>query len=192
MPTNYKKLFAIRNKNKAKIKSLVPNIEDRSGIYILTREEGGFKYGYVGQATISVWERLAEHLSGYQHIDLSIKNHGWFSKENPSGYKISFFYAPKEKLNDLEQEYIKRCANAGYQLRNKTAGSQGKGKKGLENGRPSRGYFDGKEAGYLMARREVAHWFSMHLNVSMKKPTKNAEKALKKFQEFIDLDADNE
>ena len=61
-----------------------------------------------------------------------------------------------------------------------------------KNGRPARGYFDGKEAGYLMARREVAHWFSLHLNVSMKKPTKNAEKAYNKFMEFIDLEADNE
>ena len=62
----------------------------------------------------------------------------------------------------------------------------------MENGRPARGYIDGKEAGYLMARREVARWFSLHLNVSMKKQTKNAEKAYKKFMEFIDLEADNE
>jgi hypothetical protein len=46
--------------------------------------------------------------------------------------------------------------------------------------------------GYLNARREVAHWFSLHLAVSMKKPTKNAEKAYNKFMEFIDLEADNE
>ena len=43
-----------------------------------------------------------------------------------------------------------------------------------------------------MARREVAHWFSLHLDVSMKKQTKNAEKAYRKFMEFIDLEADNE
>jgi hypothetical protein len=46
--------------------------------------------------------------------------------------------------------------------------------------------------GYLNARREVAHWFSLHLAVSMKKPTKNAEKALAKFQEFIDLEAEDD
>jgi hypothetical protein len=97
---------------------------------------------------------------------------------------------PAEECNEKEQYYIKKAADAGYQLKNSTTGSQGKGKKGLENGRPARGYFDGKEAGYLMARREVAHWFSLHLNVSMKKPTKNAEKALAKFQEFIDLEAE--
>jgi hypothetical protein len=129
-------------------------------------------------------------LTGYQHIDLSIKKHGFWSEENQTGYKVHFFEFPESQLNDMEQKYIKQYANAGYQLKNSTTGSQGKGKKGLENGRPARGYFDGKEAGYLMARREVAHWFSLHLAVSMKKPTKNAEKAYKKFLEFIDLEAE--
>ena len=115
MPTNYKQIFALKNKNKQKIKQLVPDIKDKSGIYILTREENGFRYGYIGQATVSIWTRLAEHLAGYQHIDLSIKNHGWYSEENPTGYKINYFYAPKEQLNDLEQLYIKKYANAGYQ-----------------------------------------------------------------------------
>ena len=39
-------------------------------------------------------------------------------------------------------------------------------------------------------REKLADLFSKHLNVSMKKPTKNAEKALEKFQEFIDLGAE--
>lgn len=185
MPTNYKKLFAIRNKNKAKIKSIAPNIEDRSGIYILTREEAGFKYGYVGQATVSVWERLAEHLSGYQHIDLSIKNHGWFSEENPSGYKISFFYAPKEKLNELEQEYIKRCANAGYQLRNKTAGSQSKGKFGISDNRPSKGYRDGIAHGEKKTIELVKTFFDKYLDYSIKQPPNKIKE--RKLEEFNDL-----
>jgi hypothetical protein len=42
----------------------------------------------------------------------------------------------------------------------------------------------------MKTRRFVADLFSKHLNVSMKKPTKNAEKALVKFQEFIDLEAE--
>ena len=82
------------------------------------------------------------------------------------------------------------CGNGGNEKDNLliTFYEGGFGKKWLENGRPARGYFDGKEAGYMMARKEVAHWFSLHLNVSMKKPTKNAEKALAKFQEFINLE----
>ena len=42
-----------------------------------------------------------------------------------------------------------------------------------------------------MARREVAHWFSLHLSVSMKKQTNNAEKALEKFEKFINLEEEN-
>ena len=94
-------------------------------------------------------------------------------------------------LDEKEQEYILKYANAGYQLRNKTSGSQSEGKKGIESNKQSKGYYDGKEAGYLMARKEIAHWFSLHLNVSMKKPTKNAEKALQKFKEFCDWEAKN-
>ena len=79
----------------------------------------------------------------------------------------------------------------GKQTYNVTYGRQTDGKKNIKEGKTPRGYFDGKEAGYLIARREVARWFSLHLNVSMKKPTKNAEKAYNKFMEFIDLEADN-
>ena len=38
MPTNYKQIFALKNKNKQKIKQLVPDIKDEPGIYILTRK----------------------------------------------------------------------------------------------------------------------------------------------------------
>ena len=47
--------------------------EEDSGIYVFTRQENGFKYAYVGQAK-HILTRLAQHLNGYQHIDLSIKN----------------------------------------------------------------------------------------------------------------------
>lgn len=101
---------------------------------------------------------------------------------------IRYIECPLEDLDEKETELIKQWADAGFQLLNKTGGSQSDGKVVFDNKRPARGYFDGKEAGYLMARREVAHWFNLHLNVSMKKPTKNAEKALAKFQEFINLE----
>ena len=60
----------------------------------------------------------------------------------------------------------------------------------MDNGRPARGYWDGVEAGKMKARRFVADLFSKHLDVSMKKPSKNAEKAYKKFLEFSDLEAE--
>ena len=189
MPTNYRQVFAIKNKNKNIIKKLVPNIQDRSGIYILTREENGFRYGYIGLATVSVWTRLAEHLSGYQHIDLSIRNHGWYSNSNPTGYKIEYFYASSDKLNDLEQEYIKKYANDGYQLRNKTSGSQGKGKFGIADNKPSKGYYDGVSYGTIKTKRKVKEFFDKYLDYKIKgKPNKIKERKLAEFGEFI---ADN-
>ncbi len=187
MPTNYKQIFALKNKNKQKIKQLVPDIKDKSGIYILTREENGFRYGYIGQATVSIWTRLAEHLAGYQHIDLSIKNHGWYSEENPTGYKINYFYAPKEQLNDLEQVYIKKYANAGYQLRNKTGGSQGTGKFGIADNRPSKGYYDGIKQGQKKTREEVKTYFDKYLDFAIKPPAnKIKERKAEEFKKFLE------
>ena len=187
---NRRQIYARKAECEKRIKEVCPQATHESGIYCFTRvDEDGFKFAYVGQASKSLLTRLGEHLVGYQHIDLSIKKHGLYSQENPYGYKVDILCkCPAEECNEKEQYYIKKAADAGYQLKNSTTGSQGKGKKGLENGRPSKTYRDGLDQGYLNARREVAHWFSMHLNVSMKKPTKNAEKALEKFQEFINLE----
>ena len=190
---NYRQIYARKAECEKRIKEVCPQATHESGIYCFTRvDEDGFKFAYVGLASKSLLTRLGEHLVGYQHIDLSIKKHGLYSQENPYGYKVDILCkCPAEECNEKEQYYIKRAADAGYQLKNSTTGSQGKGKKGLENGRPARGYWDGVEAGKMKARRFVADLFSKHLNVSMKKPTKNAEKALAKFQEFINLEEEN-
>ena len=66
------------------------------------------------------------------------------------------------------------------------------GKTDIADRKPSKTYREGLAQGYLNARREVAHLFSLHLTVSMKNPTKNAEKAYKKFMEFIDLEVGDE
>ena len=108
-------------------------------------EEDGIKYAYIGQS-LHVWTRLAEHLAGYQHIDLSLKKHGFYSIDNPTGYNVWQIFCAKDKLDEKEQFYIKKYANAGYQLRNHTTGSQGVGKRGID-AKPSRGYYDGKQQG---------------------------------------------
>ncbi len=41
----YQQIKAIEAKNKQRILSVNPSITEDSGIYILTREEGGFKFG---------------------------------------------------------------------------------------------------------------------------------------------------
>lgn len=142
---DYKQRYAILASNKTKIRKAFPTITDDCGIYILTREEDGIKYAYIGQS-LHVWTRLAEHLVGYQHIDLSLKKHGLYGVDNPTGYNVCQIFCSKDKLDEKEQFYIKKYANAGYQLRNHTTGSQGAGKRGID-AKPSRGYYDGKQQG---------------------------------------------
>lgn len=183
---NYRRIKAIENANKERIKKLCPSASDNSGIYVFTREEDGFKYAYVGQS-VKVLTRLAQHLTGYQRIDLSIKKHKLWSVNNPTGWKISeILYYPEEKLDQMEQESILRYATLGYQLRNATSGSQSKGKKDISDN-PQKGYLEGLHNGYQKARKEMAHLFKLHLECKTKKdpPTKLQEKAMAKFEEFI-------
>ena len=191
MAVNYRQLKAIEQKNKQRILAVNPNVSDASGIYFLTREEDGFKYAYIGQAK-HLLTRLAQHLSGYQHIDLSIKKHGLWSENNPCGWQVLYSLCEESELDIEEQRFIKAYANKGYQLRNKTSGSQGIGKKGLDDQKAPKGYHDGLKQGYKNAQKLVANLFDKHLNYSKKsdKPNKNQEKALEKFKEFLNWEAE--
>lgn len=182
---DFKKIYAIKKANEGRILKVCPNCPNTSGIYFLLREENGFKYAYIGQA-VRLRERLGSHLSGYQHIDLSIKKHGLWSEENQTGWKIYFLVFPKDQLDEQEQYYIKKYANAGYQMRNATAGSQGVGKHGLDNQRPNRGYYDGLEQGEKRLAKELKHIINTHLVISLKKNTKISRKALEKFWFLLD------
>lgn len=89
--------------------------------------------------------RLAQHLDGYnQHIDLSLRKHGLQSEDNSEGWFVTVIKCTEEELDAVEQKYIKEYANKGYQLRNKTSGSQGVGKKGIADNKPAKDYYDGK------------------------------------------------
>ena len=188
---NYKKIYAIKKANEERILKVCPNCPNTSGIYFLLREENGFKFGYIGQAK-HLLSRLAQHLSGYQHIDLSIKKHGLWSEENPTGYKVHFLEFAENMLDEMEQKYIKQYANAGYQMRNSTSGSQGVGKKGLDNQKQPRTYYEGLNNGYERARKEIAHLFNLHLDYKTKsdKPNKNQQKAYQKFKDFLEGEND--
>ena len=191
MTVNYRQLKAIEYKNKQRILAVRPGVPDCSGIYILIREEDGFKYAYIGQAK-HLLTRLAQHLKGYQHIDLSIKKHGLWSEGNPTGWQIFYYLYPESELDKKEQYYIKLYANWGYQLRNKTSGSQGEGKRGIADNKPPKGYYDGKKQGYLDAQKFVANLFEKHLKYGQKsdKPNKNQEKAMAKFEAFLKVEGE--
>lgn len=188
MAANFRQIKAIEKKNKDRILAISP-VPDTSGIYVFLRYDEDFKYAYVGQAE-KLLTRLAQHLSGYQHIDLSIKKHGLHSEDNPKGWLFYWTRCEINELDELEQEYIKVYANKGFQLRNKTSGSQGVGKRGLDDQKAPKGYYDGLKQGYKNAQKEVAHLFDKHLNYSKKsdKPHKIQEKALVKFEEFLNYE----
>ena len=165
---NIAKAKAIEKKNKERWLGVNSKLDDNSGIYFLTREdENGIKYAYIGQAK-HIISRLAQHLDGYQHIDLSLKKHGLYSIENPNGWRVGFLHCSVMDLDDLEKDYIKMYANHGY---------------------PQKGYRDGIQQGRKALARELRHIIDKHLVVSLK-PEKSANKvsqnALDKFNYLLD------
>lgn len=189
MKSNIQKVKAIESQNKRKILSVNQNVDESSGIYFLTRaDENGIQYAYIGQAK-HLLTRLAQHLSGYQHIDLSLKKHGLFSAGNVYGWKINFLHYPENELDEHEQFWIKRYAKNGYQMRNKTAGGQGEGKKQISEYRPAKGYYDGITQGKKTLARELSHIMEKHLTVDLKpekRGNKVSEKQLEKFNRLLD------
>ena len=188
---NIKRAKAIEYKNKKRLLEVNPHLDEKSGIYFLTRvDEDGIKYAYIGQAK-HIITRLAQHLVGYQHIDLSMKKHGLWSVENPCGWRIGFMHFPLSQLDEKEQYYIKMYAQNGYQLRNKTSGSQGDGKRQIDDYRPQKGYYDGLSQGRKNLAKELSHIIEKHLVVGLKPEKSNnkvSKKALEKFNGLLEID----
>ncbi len=178
---------AIEQNNKKRLLEVNPKLDDESGIYFLTRtDENGFKYAYIGQA-VHILTRLAQHLVGFQHIDLSLKKHKLYSKSNPCGWKIGFLHFPKSELDKQEQHYIKAYADYGYQLRNKTSGSQGEGKAQIDDYKPSKGYRDGIQQGRKNLAKELSHIAEKHLKIEIREDKRYNKVSQKQYEKFMDL-----
>lgn len=190
---NIAKARAIEKKNKERLLKVNPKLDEESGIYFLTRlDENGIPYAYIGQAK-HILTRLAQHLVGYQHIDLSLKKHGLYENDNPYGWKVNFMHFPLTQLDEKEQYYIKAYALNGYQLRNKTSGSQGVGKSQIDEYRPQKGYRDGLKQGRVNLARELKHIIEKHLIVSIKPEKANNKVSIKQFEKFNELlESENE
>lgn len=186
---NIARAKAIERENKKRLLEVNPDLDEDSGIYFLTRiDENGIKYAYIGQAK-HILTRLAQHLVGFQHIDLSIKKHGFFAGDNPYGYNIGFLKFSENDLDEMEQFFIKRYANSGYQLRNKTAGGQCEGKTQIDEYRPQKGYHDGIKQGKKILALELSHIIDTHLTVELrpeKAHNKVSQKAFEKFKGLLD------
>lgn len=184
---NYKQIYAIKKANEERILKVCPNCHNTSGIYFLLREENGFKFGYIGKAK-HLLDRLGSHLSGRkQHIDRSLLKHGLWSEENPTGYKVHFLEFPESDLNEKEQYYIQKYANAGYQLRNVESGGN-LGKTDIGERKAARGYYDGLEQGKKNTQRFIADLFAKHLDYKPKKDPPNVyqTRAMEKFKDFLE------
>lgn len=188
---DYKKLRqakAIETTNRERLMKINPKLDDGSGIYFLTRtDENEISYFYIGQA-VHIIQRMCSHLTGYQHIDLSIKKRGFYSEENPFGWKINFIHYPVEQLDKMEQYWILEYTKKGYQCRyNKTSGSQGEGKEKINEFRPAKGYRDGIQQGKITLARELKHIIDIHLNVSIRPEKANNKVSIKALEKFNDL-----
>lgn len=188
---NYIRAKAIETRNKERILAMCPEATENSGIYWFARSENDFNYCYVGQAK-HLLSRLAQHLSGYQHIDLSIKKHGLYGANNLNGWMLTCLECNETELDSKEQRYIHYFASRGYQLYNHTTGGQGDGKRTLGEAKSPKGYRDGVKQGEKNVIKKIAHLFDLHLKAVYKadKPSKNAIKALEKFNEILGADSE--
>ena len=189
---NIKQAKAIEYKNKKRLLEVNPNLNDKSGIYFLTRtDEDGINYFYIGQAK-HILTRLAQHLVNFQHIDLSLKKRGLYSNKNPYGWKIGFLHYPISELDKWEQHWILEYTKKGYQCRyNKTSGGQGDGKEKINEFKPAKGYRDGLAQGRLNLARELRNIIDKHLIVSLKPEKANnkvSQKALEKFNGLLEIE----
>ena len=189
---NIKQAKAIEYKNKKRLLEVNPNLDDKSGIYFLTRvDEDGINYFYIGQAK-HILTRLAQHLVGYQHIDRSMVKRGLYSNKNPYGWKIGFLHYPISELDKWEQHWILEYTKKGYQCRyNKTSGGQGDGKEKINEFKPAKGYYDGLAQGRKNLAKELRHIIDTHLIVSLKPEKANnkvSQKALEKFNGLLEIE----
>lgn len=187
---DFRKAKATESKNKKRLLEVNSELDDESGIYFLIRtDENNINYFYIGQAK-HILTRLAQHLVNYQHIDLSLKKRGFYSEDNPYGWKLNFIHYPIAELDKWEQHWILEYTKHGYQCRyNKTAGGQGEGKEKINEFRPAKGYRDGITQGKKALARELTDIIGKHLTVTIredKKFNKVSIKALEKFNALID------
>ena len=187
---NIARAKAIEQENKKRLLKLNPNLNDKSGIYFLLREdENGFKFAYVGQAK-SVLQRLASHLVGYeQHIDLSLRKHKLYSEDNPYGWRVEFLNFPESQLDEKEKYYIKLYADNGYQLRNVSIGGQGENRDSGSIGerKAPKGYLQGIQQGRKNLARELSNIAKKHLKIELREDKANNKVSQKQFEKFNEL-----
>lgn len=201
MSVNWKKIYAMKKQAEEKLMKVCPELKNESGIYVLTRDdESGLQFAYIGQS-VKLIDRLVSHLNGYsQRIDISLKKRGFYDElKRPFGWKLEVFFYNESELDKQEQNYIYDYASIGYQLYNRTSGSQGQGKVGINDDQTTKGYRDGLKKGYENCLKDIREYFDKYLDYRpkvdkecFKKNGDYKEIYLKKNVEFKELLEGNE
>ena len=114
---------------------------------------------------------------------------GFYSENNPHGWKFSVLeYCNESKLNERETYYITLNFQLGKQSYNLTYGGD-EGKTQTFGSKERKGYNQGLANGYKKARKEIKLF---EKNLSVGSPNKLKERALWKFQEFINVENGDE
>lgn len=192
--SNIAKAKAIEQENKKRLLKINPQLNDESGIYILTRkDENGFRFAYIGQA-MHILSRLASHMAGYkQHIDLSLKKHKLYSEGNPYGWKVEHMNVPLDQLDEQEKYYIRFYAENGYQLRNISLGGQGESRSSgtIGDRKQPRTYSEGIQQGKKALAKELSSIAEKHLTIAVKpekQGNKVSERQRDRFMELISVE----
>lgn len=184
---NYKQIYAIKAEREGRIKKICPNIPYSSGIYVFYRtDEAQIRRAYCGQA-INLCERCASHLGEYDHIALSLKKHGFYSGENPHGWKLAFKTCPKSELDEREVATIKSFADDGFQMYNVTAGSQSIGKLVTGQYKQSKTYSQGVQQGRENLAKELSHIAERHLTIEIRADKRGNKISERQYEKFMEL-----
>ena len=114
-----------------------------------------------------------------------------YSDDKSFGWKVGFLHFPESELDEQEQHYIKAYADYGYQLRNKTSGSQGEGKAKIDDYRPAKGYYDGIKQGKKSLAKELSHIAEKHLEIHLKPEKQGNKVSEKQYEKFMALISEN-
>jgi hypothetical protein len=181
-----KQLYAKKVEAEKILLKVCPKALHRSGIYFYLRDDTDGKYGYIGKAK-DLCDRNIAHIMGYQqHIDISIKKRGFYSADNPSGWRLNVLYYPKEDLDRWERHWIALYKDSGFNLLNVESGGTD-GKEIIGERKPPKTYRDGLEQGRKSLARELKHIIDTHLEIKLRKEdNKISQKALAKFWELLE------
>lgn len=184
---NYKQIFAKQKQYEDIVKKACPSIDNKSGVYFYTRTDlvTGEKFAYIGLAK-RLLARCCQHMLGYQHIDISIRKRGLYSKENEGGWKLNCLHFPEHLIEEKERFYIEQYQKANITLLNIEGGGRAD-KHDISERKPAKTYTDGLKQGRKNAVREVKVFFDKYLDFTIKSPSnKIKERKYDEFKEWLE------